>query len=171
MDHQAPGARPGVVRLRPVEDADLPIFYEHQRDAEAARMAAFGSRDAPTFMAHWARIRADDTILLRTILVDGQVAGNIVSWVQMGEQEVGYWLGREYWGRGVATRALAAFLEEITTRPLFARVAKHNVASRRVLEKCGFTVIAEEEIFADEQGNPIPEFVLVLRGPEGNATS
>ena len=169
MDHPTPGTPQGVVRLRPVEEADLPIFYEHQRDAEAARMAAFGSRDRPTFMAHWSQILADDTILIRTILVDGQVAGNIVSWEQMGEREVGYWLGREYWGRGVMTQALAAFLEQIDTRPLFARVATHNLASRRVLEKCGFTVIAEEEIFADAQGNPIPEFVLILRGQESGA--
>jgi RimJ/RimL family protein N-acetyltransferase len=60
-----------------------------------------------------------------------------------GQREVGYWIGSEYWGKGIATRALAAFLEHDRTRPLHARVAKHNVASVRVLEKCGFTVIGE----------------------------
>ena len=169
VDQQTPGVRISEVRLRAVADADLPIFYEHQRDQEAARLAAFGSRDEPTFMAHWAKILADDTILLRTILVDEQVAGKIVSWVQMGEREVGYWLGREYWGRGVATQALAAFVDQIAECPLFARVATHNIASRRVLEKCGVTVIGEEEIFADEHGQPIPEFVLILLGTESES--
>jgi Acetyltransferase (GNAT) domain len=78
-----------------------------------------------------------------TVLADGVTAGNVVSFDQCGEREVGYWLGREYWGLGVATRALAAFLRIETQRPLTAHVARHNTASRRVLEKWGFTVRGE----------------------------
>ena len=165
MDHQAPGATTGGVRLREVTEADLPIFFAHQQDPDAIRMAAFAARDRPTFMAHWAQILADENVIVRTILVDEQVAGNIVSWSQLGEHEVGYWLGREYWGRGVATQALTAFLEHLPTRPLFARVAQHNIGSRRVLEKCGFVVIGEDRIFADANGEEIAEFVLILRAP------
>ena len=40
---------------------------------------------------------------------------------------VGYWIGRRDWGRGIATRALALFLERVTTRPLYAFVAVNNV--------------------------------------------
>ena len=80
---------------------------------------------------------------MRTVLADGDVAGNVVSFVQGGEREVGYWIGREFWGRGVASRALAAFLRIEKQRPLTAHVAKHNVASRRVLEKCGFRLCGE----------------------------
>ncbi|HEX5689187.1 MAG TPA: GNAT family N-acetyltransferase [Roseiflexaceae bacterium] len=54
------------------------------------------------------------------------------------EGEIGYWLGRQFWGQGIATQAVAAFLEIVTTRPLYAYAVAHNVASRRVLEKCGF---------------------------------
>jgi RimJ/RimL family protein N-acetyltransferase len=135
----------GQVVLRAVTEADLPIFYAHQLDAEAARMAAFPSRDRPAFMAHWARILADETNILRTIVCDGQVAGNVVSFVQSGKREVGYWVGREFWGQGIATRALAALLAEVKERPLYAHVAKHNTGSMRVLEKCGFTVAGEEK--------------------------
>ena len=133
---------PGV-RLRRVTDADLAVFYEHQRDPEATSMAAFPSRDRDAFMAHWRRILADETVKTRTVLADGDVAGNVVSFVQSGGREVGYWIGRDFWGRGVASRALAAFLRIETQRPLTAHVAKHNVSSRRVLEKCGFRVCGE----------------------------
>ncbi len=84
------------VHLREVIDSDLPIFYEQQLDPEATQMAAFPSRDRETFMTHWAKIRRGDTNILKTILFDGQVAGNIVSWQQADEREVGYWLGKEY---------------------------------------------------------------------------
>ena len=138
---------PGV-RLRRVVDADLAVFYEHQRDPEATSMAAFPSRDWDAFVAHWSRILADETVKTRTVLADGVVAGNVVSFAQCGEREVGYWLGREFWGRGVASRALAAFLRIETQRPLTAHVAKHNAASRRVLEKCGFRVCGEAVVSA-----------------------
>ena len=89
-------------------------------------------------MAHWRRILDDDSTVLRTILSDQQVAGNLVSWQAEGERLVGYWIGREYWGKGIASAALAAFLQVVEPRPLHARVARHNLASIRVLEKCGF---------------------------------
>ncbi len=134
---------PTTVFLRDVIASDLPIFFEQQLDPVANQMAAFPARDREAFMAHWAKIMADESNILKTILYGDQVAGNIVSWEHSGEREVGYLLGREFWGKGIATRALAAFLEQVTTRPLYAYVAKHNLASIRVLEKCGFTLTRE----------------------------
>ena len=113
-------------------------------------------------MAHWARIMADNTVVLKTILFDGHVAGNVVSFERFGEREVGYWIGRQYWGKGVATRALSEFLGHETTRPLYARVAKHNVASLRVLEKCGFTISGHDTAPADTGGEEVEEVILKL---------
>lgn len=150
------------VRLRDVEPTDLPIFYEQQLDAEATRMAAFPARDRAAFDAHWAtNILGNPTAITQAIVVDGQVAGNIGSWPQEGVRLVGYWLGREYWNKGIATRALAAFLQVVTERPLYAHVVKHNIGSIRVLEKCGFSLEREERI--DDGGKEIAELVLVLR--------
>ncbi len=146
------------VRLRDVEPGDLPIYFENQRDPLAVEMAAFQPRDHEGFTAHWAKTLADETNLTRTVLLDGEVAGSIGSWVADDGREVGYWLGRSYWGRGVATAALAAFLQEIDERPLLAHVASHNVGSIRVLEKCGFTV-ARGPIRADDG---VEELTLVL---------
>lgn len=153
----------GGVLLRAVDGSDLPVFFEHQRDPEANRMAAFAARDRDAFMAHWSRILEGQSVV-RTIVADGQVAGNVVSWEHSGRVEVGYWIGREFWGRGIATRALNAFLREVTTRPLYAHVAEHNVASIRVLEKCGFTISDEEPESSDEPDDGVVEVILKLEG-------
>lgn len=142
-----------TIRLRDVITSDLPIFFEQQLDPVATQMAAFPARDREAFMAHWARIMADESNILKTILEGDRVTGNIVSWEHDGRREVGYWLGREFWGKGIATRALSLFLERVTARPLYAHVIKHNRASIRVLQKCGFTLIGEEG----------DEVILILR--------
>jgi len=134
----------GVVILRDVRKDDLPIFYAHQADPEANQMAAFPAREWDAFMAHWAKIMTNPNIDKKTILFEGQVAGNVVSFEISGEREVGYWIGKTYWGKGIATRALNQFLKIVKVRPLYAHVVKHNVASRRVLEKCGFSFICQE---------------------------
>lgn len=132
------------VFLRDVIAEDLPIFYEHQADPEANQVAAFAAREWEPFLAHWSKIISNPDIDKKTILYDGQVAGNIVAFEMSGVREVGYWIGREYWGKGIATQALAQFLKIVLVRPLFAYVANNNIASRRVLEKCGFTFIRQQ---------------------------
>jgi RimJ/RimL family protein N-acetyltransferase/quercetin dioxygenase-like cupin family protein len=148
----------GVV-LRSVERGDLPFFFEHQLDPEATSMAGFPARDEESFMAHWTRILNDESVVKKTILFQGEVAGNIVSFVQSGEREVGYWIGKEYWGKGIATHALAAFLSLEERRPLCAHVALSNAASIRVLEKCGFRITGEE-----------PEGLILELAANGSAT-
>ncbi|MFL7870775.1 MAG: GNAT family N-acetyltransferase, partial [Anaerolineales bacterium] len=95
------------ISLREVQESDLPIFFEQQRDPLANQMAAFPARDQEAFMAHWAKIMKDESVILRTILFEGQVAGNVLSFEMEGKREVGYWLGREFWGKGIATVALS----------------------------------------------------------------
>jgi RimJ/RimL family protein N-acetyltransferase len=132
------------VHLRDVRDDDLVTLFEHQTDPEANRMANFEARDRNAFMAHWAKILRDDSVVVRAIEVEGLVAGNIVSWEHDGERDVGYWIGHEHWGKGIATGALTAFISEVDIRPLHAHVAAHNVGSIRVLEKCGFERIEHD---------------------------
>jgi RimJ/RimL family protein N-acetyltransferase len=153
------------IQLRDTVEADLPVFYEQQCDPEAVRMAAFPSRDRDAFMAHWLKIMTDDSVTLKTVLFEAEIAGNMVCFEQLGEREVGYWLGREFWGKGIATAALTQFLAEIQTRPLYAHVAKHNAASKRVLEKCGFQIVAEDKFFSKIFGEDMQEYVLMRGGP------
>jgi RimJ/RimL family protein N-acetyltransferase len=157
-----PNAHPERI-LRDALEADLPIFFEHQRDPEATRMAAFPARNWDAFTAHWKRILASDAVTKKTILCDGEVAGNILSFDQEGKRLVGYWIGREFWGRGLATRALSEFLDEVTVRPLYAYVATTNVASIRVLEKCGFVISDARTHFDERLGRGIDEVLMELR--------
>jgi RimJ/RimL family protein N-acetyltransferase len=150
------------VHLRPVEDQDLDMFFDHQADPEAIKVAAFPARDKDQFAAHWAKTRADDTVVLRTIVADGTVAGNMVSWEQDGQRLLGYWVGREHWGRGVATEALAQFTREVAARPLYAHVAVHNAGSIRVLEKCAFRRDRVREAKAPAPDDGIEELIFVL---------
>ena len=131
--------------LRDVVRTDLPVFFEHQRDPEATTMADFPARDRDAFDAHWERLLADPSLYKKTIVFKGQVAGNIGSWSQDGRRLVGYWLGKEFWGKGLATKALAEVIAELDTRPLYAYVAETNIGSIRVLEKCGFVRSDEDE--------------------------
>ena len=107
-------------------------------------MAAVPSRDAEAFAAHWARIRSNPDSTLRTIVADDVVVGNAVSWTADEGRMVGYWIGKEHWGRGFASAGLVLFLDVDRHRPLLATVVEHNVGSRRVLEKAGFQFVARK---------------------------
>ncbi len=151
--------------LREVRDEDLAVLFEQWADPVAAHMAGFTAPDhmnRDAFERRWSRLGADETVIARAIVVDGEVAGTIGSWGELGEREVTYWIGRSYWGRGIATSALKGFLAVDPSRPLHARVAYDNVASRRVLDKCGFRAIATERSFAEARSAEIEELVLRL---------
>jgi RimJ/RimL family protein N-acetyltransferase len=159
-----------TITLREVTKEDLPIFFEHQLDAEATQMAAFPSRDRDAFMAHWLKImnkETNQTGILNTILADETVAGNVVYWEAAGEPNIGYWLGKTHWGKGIASAAVAQFLTKIETRPVYAHVAKHNFASIRVLQKCGFQ-LAREHVCDGDGG---VELVMELRTDRGGAAA
>lgn len=159
-----------MIALRRVADTDLPVFFSHQLDTEACRMAAF-TADDPTdraaFDAHWARVLSKDSITIRTIVVSDaagaeQIAGHIASFMRGDDREVTYWIGREFWGRGVATRALRLLLEEVAHRPIYGRAAADNTPSIRVMLKCGFVEDRRERGFANARREEIEEVVMKL---------
>lgn len=155
------------VELRPVKLSDLPAFYQYQCEPAAVHMAAFTAKEPSNraaFDAFWARIMADESVLIRTILYQGQVAGSVLKYEDEGHPEVSYWLGSKFWGKGIATLALQLFLQEFTPRPVYARAAKDNIASIRVLEKCGFAILSESTGFANARGCEIAEYLLILGG-------
>jgi len=154
------------VMLRDVIQDDLPTFFEQQLDPDANHMAAFTAKnpaDREAFTAHWAKILGDDTITIKTILFEGHVAGHVLSHAWFGTLEVSYWIGKDFWGRGIATRALAEFLGDLKVRPLYARAAKDNVASIRVLKKCGFTISGVDKGLANARGKEVEEYILKLQ--------
>ncbi|MEV8442610.1 GNAT family N-acetyltransferase [Actinosynnema sp. NPDC051121] len=155
------------VELREVTAPDVLAFFDHQRDPEAVRMAAFTSADPSdraAFLVRWARILADDSVVTRTVVFDGEVVGHVGRFTRFGAAEVTFWIDREHWGRGLATAALQVFLRAEPWRPLYARAAVDNLGSLRVLEKCGFVAIGEDVGFAEGRGEDVEEFILRLDG-------
>jgi len=152
--------------LREIEDRDLDVLFEHSTDREAIRMAAFTSADPDdrgAFDARWARLRRDRSTTNKAVETEGRVVGYIASFDLDGRREVTYWIGRQDWGKGIATRALHEFLATIeTARPLYARAASDNVGSIRVLEKCGFTRVGTDRGFAHGRDAEVDEVVLRL---------
>ncbi|MEP6988916.1 MAG: GNAT family N-acetyltransferase [Chloroflexota bacterium] len=155
-----------AVTLRDLIPADLDIYFVQQQDPQANHMAAFTSRDPfdrDAFDIHWTQIMSDATIINKTILYNGDVAGNIAKFTMFNQPEIGYWIGKEFWGKGIATQALLAFLKIVTTRPLYAAAAKDNLASLRVLQKCGFVITGYDRAFSGARQQEIDEALLELK--------
>ncbi|MEU7720863.1 GNAT family N-acetyltransferase [Streptomyces tibetensis] len=155
------------VELRAVHDSDLPVFFRQMNDPESLSMAAFTPEDPAdraAFDTRWSRQRSSPDVVARTVLADGDVVGSAAVYGIPGEREVTYWIDRAYWGKGIATQALRALLAEVPERPLYARAASDNAGSLRVLEKCGFRVVAGARGHAPARGAEIDETVLILEG-------
>jgi RimJ/RimL family protein N-acetyltransferase len=150
------------VQLRNVELGDLPFLFRMESDPEAHRMAVVIPRDEASFYAHWAEVLADPTLIAKVILLEGRVVGDVSCFTMDGRDCVGYWIAREHWGKGIATQALRLLLQEVTTRPLHARVAATNLGSLRVLERCGFVVTGYEFAPATPRFPACNEACLVL---------
>jgi RimJ/RimL family protein N-acetyltransferase len=151
--------------LRPVEVSDFDAIFEQMRDPESVCMAAFTAEDPndrAAFNAHMAKITSSSQNRLRAIICDSRLAGTIGSYISEGVTEVTYWIDRTYWGKGIATRALGLLLEEISLRPIRARVASDNAPSLRVLRKAGFHPIGTEVSFAPGRAAEIEETILEL---------
>ena len=152
--------------LRDVQESDFPVLFEQQRDPEANWMAAFVSRDPSdwdVFVKHWRRVLEDPTTTLKAIVRNGEVVGSVGSFLSEGKPQVTYWIGKQCWGQGIATSALAKFVRDLRTRPVYASAARDNAASIRVLEKCGFTICGSAKAFAGARGEEVEEVMLQLQ--------
>jgi RimJ/RimL family protein N-acetyltransferase len=153
------------VALRPLDDADLDTLFEQMRDPESVQMAAFTVKDPDdrqAFDAHMAKVRASPDVTLRGVTRDGRLVGSIASFVVDGDTEITYWIDRSVWGQGIASRALAAFLDMVPIRPLHARAASDNIGSLKVLQRAGFRIIGTEISYANARRTEVEETLLRL---------
>jgi len=153
----------GSVELRAVVPDDLEIFFRQQQDPESNDLAKVFPRSRSYFDAHWEQSLCNPTVIVRTILLDGVVAGRVTSFTVEGTTMVGYWIERAHWGKGIATRAMEAFVGTVDIRPLHAQVATSNIGSIKVLERCGFVKIGEKESPEDERYAACIEAEYILR--------
>jgi RimJ/RimL family protein N-acetyltransferase len=91
-------------------------------------------------------VAVSDPVESFAIEVNGEAVGGVGvhpgNDVARASAEIGYWLGREFWGRGIATAVVGVVADHLFKAAAFGRLHAHtfggNVASQRVLEKCGF---------------------------------
>jgi RimJ/RimL family protein N-acetyltransferase len=151
--------------LRKTTEADLGALFEIYADEAAAYMAAFmpeNWRDRDAFFARRKENLLDPEIFMNTILLNGEIAGTVGTYKLFGELQITYGVKRDYWNKGVATRALQQLLAIMKDRPVYGRVAFDNTGSMRVLEKCGFVQAATDKFFAHARGAEIDEIIFKL---------
>ena len=87
-------------------------------------------------------LKKDSPLVYAVTLHDGRHIGHVQAVPYYGDWEAGYHIAKDFTGNGYATEALAAFLPPILERIGISRIygicRADNIASRRVLEKCGF---------------------------------
>ena len=151
--------------LRTTVASDLEVFFLNQLDEESNQMAAFISADPSDKKAYidkWTKLLNDETIHIKTIIYNDEIAGTVAKYEMDGKAEITYWIGKRYWGRGIASKAVEAFLRLEKKRPIYGRVAFDNIKSLRVLEKSGFVRVGSEISFANARGKDIEEFIYRL---------
>lgn len=144
----------GVCTLRPWRPTDRGSLLRHANNRNVWRNLRdrfpypYESAAATSFLAFAARDPAPEGIW--AIDVDGEAVGGLgierQDDIARGSAELGYWLGEGFWGRGIASRVVRIAADHALGQTdlwrLFAPVFPWNPASRRVLEKAGFTLEA-----------------------------
>ena len=155
----------GHVELRAVDDDDVDAIFEMMRDREAVELAAFTADDPDdrgAFDEWMTRHRTSPDVSMFTITERGGFAGTAATFTVDGDREVTFWIARHAWGRGVATAAVRLLVSREPVRPLFARVAAHNVAAQAVLRRLSFTEVSRDWAHAPSLGREIEEIVFTL---------
>jgi len=154
-----------AVTLRTFADSDLDALFAWESEPRAVEMAAFtraDPSDRSAFDAHYERVRSNSSNTLLAIDDDEEFVGTIGSFTRDGQREVTYWIAPARWGQGLASQALRAFLAIESTRPLYGRVASHNVASAKVLARAGFVEVGSDTGFAAGVGAEVVERIYRL---------
>lgn len=127
--------------------------------------------DEPTFRGRMETVIETyrDAPRLFAVLADDEFAGYLGCLQSAGRHWfLNYWLARPYWGKGIASAAVGAFIDnlpdDLKGLPLYAQVADGNPASERVLEKHGFKAYGRSEFQSAALGKRVPQ-TLFRRTP------
>jgi RimJ/RimL family protein N-acetyltransferase len=152
-------------RIRPFRESDAEALVPLANDIDVSRYLQrhfpfpYNKRNAEMWLE---KVVPEPVQQNFAIEIDGILAGGlgftILNGSQTGVAEVGYWLGRSYWGRGIMTEALQSALRygfgRLGVRRIQSMVMAPNVASTRVLEKAGFKFEARlVDYYVDREDN------------------
>ena len=154
------------MQLVPQGPQHLQRMFEFSCNNDQVFAAAFAEvKTLDAFAEHWHRNAADSNNLFFAIVVDGLHVGSVGKWVMGETPELAYWIGADFVGKGLATRAVGEFLRVFTERPIFAHVVNDNPASIRVLEKNGFLLVDSFQSFASGRQAEVTELEYRLDKP------
>ncbi len=157
-----------VICLRPITEADLQTLAQFLCDEDAIFMAGAGSgsTDVSTHIQHFKKLMEDESISMAVIISGASVVGYIAAFMRGDEREITYWIGREYWGQGIASKAVKLFLpslqEKYVGEQIFARVVKGNKASEHVLLKAGFKATQTDKFYSDIRSTEVTETIFCI---------
>lgn len=147
------------ILMRMYEKEDSADFFKNIKDKEISRWSTnipypYSKKRAEKFIKITHKRFKEKThvnvgiVLKKENRVIGSMGLNKIDWKNR-KSEIGYWLGKKYWGKGIATEALLLFLEYAFEKIKLHRVSAHvlevNKQSARVLEKCGFRLEGTEK--------------------------
>ena len=160
--------------LRPLTMNDLDSFVLHANDFDIAKNMTdrfpfpYTPEHAKTFIE---MATEDDPIHIFAIDINGYAVGGIgihpQTDIMQKNAELGYWIGKAYWNKGIVSKAIIQMIEfgfktyDITR--IFARPFGSNLASQRVLEKTGFILEARIEKIIFKQGEMQDELIYAVR--------
>jgi [ribosomal protein S5]-alanine N-acetyltransferase len=153
------------ITLRSTILSDLDTLFEFQTDKEAGYLAAFMPKDPNdkvAYISKYTKLLSDPSVNNQTIILNQTIVGSIAKFMMDGETEITYWIDRQYWGQGIASEALAMFLEVVSIRPIYGKVAFDNIGSQKVLENAGFLKVGVDKGFANARQMEIEEFIYKL---------
>lgn len=162
------------LKLRPLAEGDAPRLTQLLDDWEVVRLTALiphpyteaDGREFVATMANKCAARLGVALALERT-ADGLVLGVVGFGLERdGTPELGYWLGRDYWGQGYATEALRRLVrhlfEDLGVSRVWASSHPDNHASRRVQEKAGLTAAGFELVGMPARGQSVTMPVQAL---------
>lgn len=161
-------------KLRPWNMDDLDSLVENANDYDIAKNLTdvfphpYTEEDGKKFIAY---ATSEDVIRIFAIEVDGKAVGAIGLHPQQDIMkkniELGYWLGKKYWGKGIISKAVKQMVdyafESFDITRVYARPFGTNVASQKILEKNGFKLEANIEKSIYKNGEFFDELVYGFR--------
>lgn len=146
--------------LRAWEDSDAAALYALASDPEVGPRAGWPAHTSEAESLETIRsvLRGPESYAVTLRVADGDAdPGTLIGAIALKtsensrfvtaptEYEVGYWVGRPYWGRGYAPEAMAALIaharSDLGATAIWAGHYAGNVQSRRVMEKCGLAYV------------------------------
>lgn len=163
-----------TIKFRSFQISDIPALASKANNEKvSANMTdefpfPYGEENAKQFIE---RVKDLNPAQIFAIILDGELAGAVGIHPQSGimrmNAEIGYWVAEEYWGRGVATKAIAYIVEygfkTFDIDRIYARPYGTNKPSQRVLEKNGFVLEAHIKGNILKRGERLDELIYAIR--------